>query len=84
MGSPCAPDRQRLCARSVDEYEIADGGDYDLSDEAGKVEFKVAVCKLADAPTPTTGGDGGSSGCNTGFAPLALLLLAPLPVLLKK
>lgn len=78
------PTASDFALAAVDEYEIADGGDFDLSDEEGKVEFKVAVCKLADAPTPTTGGDGGSSGCNTGFAPLALLLLAPLAVLLKK
>jgi Synergist-CTERM protein sorting domain-containing protein len=78
------PTASDFALAAVDEYEIADGGDYDLSDEAGKVEFKVAVCKLAEAPTPTTGGDGGSSGCNAGFAPLALLLLAPLAVLLKK
>lgn len=78
------PTASDFALAAVDEYEIADGGDYDLSDEAGKVEFKVAVCKLADAPTPTTGGGGGGGGCNAGFAPLALLLLAPLAVLLKK
>lgn len=78
------PTASDFALAAVDEYEIADGGDFDLSDEAGKVEFKVAVCKLADAPTPTTGGSGGGGGCNAGFAPLALLLLAPLAVLLKK
>ncbi len=37
-------------------------------------------------PTPTTGGGGSSSGgCNAGaFAPLALLLIAPVVLLLKK
>ena len=78
------PTASDFALAAVDDYKVEDNGAYDLDDAVGKVKFKVVICKLADAPTPTPGGGGSGGGCNAGFAPLALLLLAPLAVLLKK
>ena len=64
---------------------IRDGGPYDLDPTAGAI-LDPSVLGIRTAPTPTatpaTRGNGG--GCNTGFAPLALLLGVPLGLLLRK
>jgi Synergist-CTERM protein sorting domain-containing protein len=67
---------------------IFEGGDYDAdaSDDTLKAGFcllQVVATPKTDTPTTTPSGDGGSSGCSFGFAPLALLLLAPLALLRK-
>jgi Synergist-CTERM protein sorting domain-containing protein len=67
-------------------FAFADGGEYDQDGAVdGSITLSAFVCTQATpTSTPTPGGGGSSGGCNAGFAPLALLLLAPLAVLLKK
>lgn len=66
---------------------IYEGGAYD-ADASGDT-LKAGFCLLEVVATPktvtptTTPSSGGGSGCSFGFAPLALLLLAPLALLKK-
>ena len=69
------------------EGVIYEGGAYDA--DASEDTLKAGFCLLEVVATPktvtptTTPSGGGGSGCSFGFAPLALLLLAPLALLKK-
>lgn len=68
-------------------WTIAEGSVYDQEvNVAGelKVGFHLVAVTATPVTTPTTApSSGGGSGCSFGFAPLALLLLAPLALLRK-
>ena len=55
---------------------VSDGGSYDLNPTAGVVTFRVCSVRAAEAVGDT--GSGGGCNASGGFAPLALLLIAPL------
>ena len=55
---------------------VSDGGSYDLNPTAGVVTFRVCSVRAAEAVGDT--GSGGGCNASGGFAPLALLLVAPL------
>lgn len=59
---------------------IKDGGRFDLDGEANSVIFDPAMM----SPSTEAAGGGSSSGCSLGFAPAALLLVAPLFFLKRK
>ena len=65
---------------------IAEGSKYDANEatDALKVGFSLVSVVATPVNTPTTApSSGGGSGCSFGFAPLALVLLAPLALLKK-
>jgi len=65
---------------------IAEGSEYDANEAADALQVGFSLVSGTATPisTPTSApSGGGSSGCSFGFAPLALLLLAPLALLRK-
>ncbi len=57
---------------------VTDGGSYDLNPTAGVVTFRVCSVRAAEATGDKGSGGGCDAAAGTGFAPLALLLVAPL------
>ena len=57
---------------------VTDGGSYDLNPGVGVVTFRVCSVRAAEATGDTGSGGGCDAAAGTGFAPLALLLVAPL------
>ena len=60
---------------------VKDNGDFDLNKDAGTV---VDPAQLVETKTQTPSSGGSSSGCNAGFAALALLALVPVVYRRKK
>ena len=57
---------------------VTDGGSYDLNPTAGVVTFRVCSVRAAEVAGDKGGGGGCDIAAGAGFAPLALLLIAPL------
>ncbi len=57
---------------------VTDNGSYDLNPTAGVVTFRVCSVRAAEAVGDKGSGGGCDATAGTGFAPLALLLVAPL------
>jgi len=68
---------------------VKEGGSFDLKPGAG-ITCKVILAEVlgqktvTPTVTPTGGSSSSGGGCNVGLAPLALVLLAPLALFLKK
>jgi predicted outer membrane repeat protein len=57
---------------------VTDNGSYDLNPTAGAVTIRVCSVRAAEAVGDKGSGGGCDAGAGAGFAPLALLLAAPL------
>ncbi len=63
---------------------IAEGSEFDANEAADALQVNFSLVSVTATANPTTTpSSGGGSGCSFGFAPLALLLLAPLALLKK-
>ena len=62
---------------------VTDGGAYDLNPTAGVVTFRVCSVRAAEFAGDTGSGGGCNAAAGAGFAPLALLLVAPLCVFVR-
>jgi Synergist-CTERM protein sorting domain-containing protein len=84
---PEVPSEVSIATEQTKNTVIAEGSKYDANEatDALKVGFSlVSVVATPVSATPTTApSSGGGSGCSFGFAPLALVLLAPLALLKK-
>jgi len=63
---------------------IAEGSEFDANEAVDALQVSFSLVSVTATANPTTTpSSGGGSGCTFGFAPLALLLLAPLALLKK-